>query len=277
MKFEHFSHNGKILPIAQAQVPIAWLEYAYGFGVYENIRYAKGLVYFLEDHIERLMSSAKIIGLEHEFDDALVRRSVMELLEATQPEACNLKIMLIGGITAGAAQLYIECLNPFFPDRKLYRQGADLITCNYQRAFPQAKTLNMLQSYLAYRSAKSVGAYDALLVNRSGKITEGTRTNFFALKERTIVSPPEEDILLGVTRKAVLKAATKAGFEFRQAEIGMNEVANFDAAFITSTSSKILPVRSLDGQVIFEHPASQLTLLMTVFDDYLTDCRGVMR
>ena len=54
----------------------------------------------------------------------------------------------------------------------------------------------MLQSYLAYRKAKEADCYDALLINMEGCITEGTRTNFFCIKEKTITTPPESEILL---------------------------------------------------------------------------------
>src|SRR6185369_16803459 len=212
MEFKYFSHNGRLLPVSEANVPLSLVEYSYGFGVYENIRYANGVIYFLEDHAERLQESARTRGLEHEFTDEFIKNSVLELVKSADREAYNLKVLLIGGPNAAAAQLFVMCLNPLFPDRKIYRDGADVITVKQERAFPHAKTLNMLESFLSYRSARKAGAYDALLVNRAGYITEGTRTNFFCLRGKTIFSPPEKDILLGVTRKAMLVAAAADGF-----------------------------------------------------------------
>lgn len=182
-------------------------------------------------------------------------------------------MLLIGAPTKEGAQLYIICLNPLFPDRKLYRDGATFITQSYERAFPQAKTLNMLQSYLAYRDAKRVGAYDALLLNRQGNITEGTRTNFYCIKGQTIYTPPEKDILLGVTRKAVLKVAVENGYNIVEQDIKPSDISLYDGAFISSTSSKIIPVKMINDQILNPQPET-LVKLMGLFNDFLDKFKG---
>ncbi len=273
MDFKYFSRNGEILPVGEAQVPLASIEYAYGFGVYESIRVSKGVTYFIDDHIERLVESAGIIGLAHTFTPDGVSAAITDLLGKNEVETCNVKILLIGGRTPEDAQLNILCLNPLFPDKKLYRDGVHTITYLYERAFPHAKTLNMLQSYLAYRKAKKAGAYDALLVDREGRLIEGTRTNFFCMKGKTLFSPKEEDILLGVTRKAVLKVAAQNGFDIAQKDIRLADLGGYDAAFLTSTSSKILPIRTIDDFQLGEQPAA-LKDLMAAFDTFLENCGG---
>ncbi len=275
MDFKFFSRDGRILPIGEAHVPLSSIEYAYGFGVYESIRVSNGTVYFPDDHIGRLMESARIIGLSHPFTAAGVSDAIVKLLEKNEVTTCNIKILLIGGRTADDAELNILCLNPLFPDKKLYRDGASVVTYEYERSFPRAKTLNMLESYLAYRKAKEVGAYDALLIDSKGCITEGTRTNFFCIQGKTLVSPPEEKILLGVTRKAVLQVAVQNGYEVVQKDIHPADLREYDGAFLTSTSAKILPIRSVDTFQFGEHPDA-LKKLMAVFDGFLNACRGTM-
>lgn len=266
MEFKYFSRNGDIRPITEAAVPLANIEYQYGFGVYETIRVENGIPYFLAEHIERLQESARILGIEHDFADAFVGKAINELIGKNDAGTYNLKILLIGG---KEPSLYVLCLNPFFPDKKLYRDGVDFVTYEYERPFPHAKSLNMLQSYLAYRKAKEAGAYDALLVNRKGCITEGTRTNFFCIKGKTLVSPPEHEILLGVTRKAVLNVAEESGYTRETKNILFTEIGDYDGAFITSTSSKIIPVRSVDGTRL-RPPSQELRELMMLFDEFLT-------
>ena len=212
MTYEYFSRNGQLLPASQAVVPLDDIAYAYGFGVYETVRVSGGIVYFAQQHAARLLASAREIGLEHGFSASDTEQAIQELVRKNQAEACNVKILLVGGPTAESATLYMQCLNPLFPDRKLYKEGATLITERYQREYPHAKTLNMLPSYLAYRRALAAGAYDALLVDDEGNITEGTRTNFFGMQGRTLISPPEAGILLGVMRTVVLKVAADNGF-----------------------------------------------------------------
>ena len=114
MEFKYFSRNGKILPIKEAVVPLANIEYQYGFGVYESIRVAGGTPYFMADHVERLMGSATEIGLAHAFKAAQVEQAILELLERNAVESCNVKILLIGGKGAEDASLEILCLNPLY-------------------------------------------------------------------------------------------------------------------------------------------------------------------
>ena len=275
MNFKYFSKNGVVRPMGGATIPLANIEYQYGFGVYENIRVEKAIPFFLKDHLERLRESARIIGLEHGFDEAIIGKSVAELVEKSGAGTYNLKIILIGAKAPENAALCILPLNPHFPDKKLYRDGVHLSTYEYERPFPHAKTLNMLQSYLAYKKVQEEGAYDALLINSKGCITEGTRTNFFCMQGKVLFTPPEEEILLGVTRKVVLFIAKANGFEVRGGEMAFSDLSRADGAFITSTSSKILPVKSVDSFVLPEVPEI-LRDLMRAVDDFYGSCGGVL-
>lgn len=271
MTYHYFSRNEQILSADQAVARLDSLELTYGFGVYESVRVLKGTPYFLGEHVRRLLDSAAEIGLEHTFSRESVATACTELIAKNAAENCNLKILLIGGGTPEEAELNILCLNPRYPDRKLYKDGAHVITVELERPFPHAKTLNMLPSYLAYRNARAAGAYDALLVNRHGCITEGTGSNFFALKNRTIHSPKTKDILLGVTRDNLLKVAARHRFKVVEKDIELSDLKyydHYDNLFLTSTSAKIMPIRSVDKHD-WGTPNETLRELMQAFDDFL--------
>ncbi|QQS19454.1 aminotransferase class IV [Candidatus Saccharibacteria bacterium] len=247
MSFQFFSHNGAVLPLEKAVVPLASIEYSYGFGVYETIRVSDGKPRFIKDHCQRLQTSADTIGLEHNYKPSQIEAFVTDIVKANEVETCNVKVLLIGSKAATDADIYILCLAPYFVDRKLYKTGCHCTTYEYERMYPHAKTLNMLPSYLAYRDAVRAEAHDALLINRRGEITEGTRSNFFVMRDTTIFSPPESDILLGVTRDHVLKLARAQGFDIVHQPIPLDSLASYDTAFLTSTSAKILPIHSVDA------------------------------
>lgn len=273
MSYQFFSRNGELLPVEQAVVPLDNIAYSYGFGVYETIRITNGMIYFLADHLERLVASAAVIQLDHHFDVGFIEAAIHELVEKNGAETCNLKLLLIGGNSADEAQLFIQCLNPLFPDRKLYQSGAHLVTEHYVRRYPQAKTLNMLPSYLAYRKAQTVGAYDALLLDHENYIREGTRTNFFVLKGKTLISPPEDKILPGVMRKVVLKVAGDNGYTVETRDIPTDKLSEFDAAFVTSVSSRIVPAKSIDDHEFGARPES-LSELIRLTNEFLDECGG---
>jgi len=275
MSFKYFSKNGEIRPIEEAVVSLERIEYTYGFGVYEAVRVSNGIVYFLDHHMERLINSAEVIGLEHPFTAETVKKSILDLVKKTEAETYNLKVLLIGAPIREETLLAILCFNPFFPDKKMYRDGVSLSVTHYERLYPHAKTLNMLQSYLSYRDARAKGCYDSVLVNRRGFITEGTRTNFFTMKGHTIYTPREEEVLLGVTRKAVLHVAAKNGFNVEEKDIRPEDLSEYDGLFLTSTSSKIVPIRKV-GEIECPLAPEELKQLMKLFGDFLEESEGVL-
>lgn len=276
MQFSHFSQNGQILPIDQATVPLENIEYMYGFGVYESMKVRKGTLYFVKEHVARLFTSASIIELEHVFTRENIIVYIQELVEKLHIDACNIKMLLIGAEEAKNAQLYIIPLAPLFPDRKLYTHGAKVITVSYERWYPHAKSLNMLPSYLAYRKAKKMGGYDGLLVDKEGNILEGTRTNFFAMNGRNLFMAPLERVLEGVTLKTVLHVAKQHGFTVTEKNISLSSLPEYEATFLTSTSSKIVPLRQIDDLLYEEIPA-ELKELMKLYDEFLNTCGGQYR
>ncbi len=269
MEFNIFSKNGKVLPITDATVSLLSVEYAYGFGVYETLRVSNKKALFLEDHVERLLKSAEIIKLNHSLSGQDIQQFTNNLIAKTDVDTYNMKMLLIGATKPEDVSFYIFCSNPLFVDKKLYRDGIKTITAQYERSYPHSKSLNMLGSYIAYRDAKQHDCYDAILVNRDGNITEGTRTNFFTIKGNVIYSPPEKDILLGVTRKNIIEVAKNNGFVVEEQNISLASLKDYDGAFLTSTSTKIVPIKKINDFEYGEIPDS-LKKLMLVFDEYLS-------
>ncbi|MFI5270917.1 MAG: aminotransferase class IV [Candidatus Saccharimonadales bacterium] len=264
--FRYFSHNGKLLPIEKAVIPIDNLAYSYGFGVYETIRVVNKKALFLTEHVERLIQSAKIIGLSHQFSEEFVENAVISLIDKIEAPSINCKLLLIGG---DSPDLYINCHNPHFPDRKLYASGVSCITRKFERVYPQAKSLNMQQSYIAFSEAKKAGAFEALLVNSEDEITEGTRSNVFGIKDNTLYSPPSSQVLLGVTRKHVIEIGKSMGLGYEERPFPLDAISDFENIFITSTSFKIMPIRSIDSY-IYERPISEtLKDISKKYDEYI--------
>lgn len=272
--FPLFSKNGKILPSDQAMIPLSNIEYQYGFGVYETLKVRNGILYFVKDHVDRLFTSSEIIGLTHPFTHEKVTTHLHELVHALgldiDKKSCNLKMLLIGGRDP---QLFIIALKPLFPDRKLYKNGAKVLTVHYERIFPHSKSLNMLPSYLAYKKAKEKGCYDALLLDSKDHILEGTRTNFFVIKDKKIYTPPMEQVLEGVTLKTVTEVAKQNGYTLAEKPIPLSAIQKYDGAFLTSTSTKIMPLSQIDDFSLTI--PNTLRELMKAYDVFLDESRGV--
>jgi len=261
----HLIYNGTLIPTKDAHVAIDDIATLYGFGVYESLRLKKGQIFFLEKHLQRLFQSAHLIGLRHTYDEATITNWVHTLVEKNAIDTANIKIIFLGGTRPS---LYIFLLAPKFVEKKEYREGISTITFLYERFMPQAKTLNMLPSYMAYMQAKEAGAFDALFINRHNHIVEGSRTNFFVIKNNIISTPPVTEVLDGITRQGVIACAKEHGYDVEEKSTPLSDVFSYDVAFLTNTSSKIVPIRAIDGQ-LFSHIASSITMLRQQFDAYL--------
>lgn len=270
--FKHCSINGQIQPYSQATVHYSNIAYCYGFGVYESLKVRNGVLYFLDQHAERLINSARVIDLTHSFSEEDIKSYIQELANETTETSYNIKALLIGGKDP---QIAIFPLAPLFPDKKLYKKGVSMTVREYERLWPNAKTLSMLGSYKAYTQAKAVGCYDALLTDGEGLIREGTRTNVFFVKDKSIYHPPLAKVLLGVTFMTVRHVAEQNGYKLIEKEISIKDVAKYDGGFLTSTSSKILPIASIDG-VQYRAIATPILELIQHYNRFLISCKGIL-
>ncbi len=288
MEFQYYSHNLQVQPIEAATVSLFDVNYAYGYGVYETLRARRGVICFPDQHCARLMDSAAIVGIGHPYTPAQVGTAIAELAERNKIRDANIKVMLVGDSRAragaGEPDLYILPLNPLFPNRSLYKHGAGVITYPGERHFPHAKTLDMLMSAVAFRQARAAGVYDALLVNRRGEVTEGTRTNLFVIDEDGggVVTPPARDTLAGVTKTGVLRCIRALGIPVREQPLGAAELARWAGMFLTSTSSKIMPITAVHhspeggtaggSEDVITYTIPEITRnLMRAFDAYINE------
>lgn len=274
MTIQYFSKNGILLPLSDATIPLENIAYQYGFGVYETLKVRGGTLYFAKQHIKRLLQSARAINLKHTFAFPKINSYIRDVVRKNNVENCNIKILLIGGKEAKDALLFILPLAPLFPDKKLYSRGATVETIRYERFLPNAKTLNMLRSYLYYTKANEFGHYDMLFLDNKSNILEGSRTNFFVIKGTTLTTPPKEKVLEGVTRQTVIATAKKSGFTIKEEDIPLSKLKNYDGAFLTCTSAKIIPLVQIDNFKFPEIPP-KLKELIQIYNKFLEASKGI--
>jgi len=149
------------------------------------------------------------------------------------------------------ADWYAFLLPPVLPPATVYEHGVSCLLFRGERHFPAAKSLSMLLSTVAYRCATMRGCYDALLVNGRGEITEGTRTNVFYARRGVsdaVFTPPACDVLEGITRRTLMAALAEAGVRTIERPLPVADALSGEFALaVTSTSSRVIPVRFLAG------------------------------
>ena len=236
--------NGRVVKECEAVLPVTYREVQYSFSVYEALRVLGGHVVHLDDHLRRLAMSCSAINLIHPFSDGLIADSIESLIDADSIKDATMRILIVGGDSPLLFITYTDLLS--YP-ASYYSDGIDCTLYHGERFLPEAKTSNLLMQYIALEEAKSKGAFESLLVNRSGLVLEGTRSNFYGLKGNKLYTAPDDLVLSGITRISVLKAAEALGIGVVYNPPAEDKLQDFDALFISSTSMGAMPVRRIDG------------------------------
>ncbi len=273
-------HNGALADDGEASFNLADTDATYGYGCYETLKVRDGFLYFPEFHAERLSSSARILGIQHEFTANDIVDSLYALLRASSLSDCNLKIMVIGHDNR-PADWYVFALPALYPPAGSSLSGVPCLYFRGERHFPQAKSLSMLLSTVAFRKAAAKGCYDALLVNSRDEITEGTRTNvFYAMKDGDgiIYTPPQRDVLSGITRKTFIEAMETRGVAVRERPFPLRDaLSGTIGMMVSSTSTRLVPINRLfgsdDGVVVDVPILALLTAAADAYASWLEDYR----
>jgi branched-subunit amino acid aminotransferase/4-amino-4-deoxychorismate lyase len=266
MIFDYAIFDGKLLPVNQAQIPISNKALFSSFGVYETIKVERGCPFYLQEHLQRLLNSAQMIELELGVDiDTLT--GWFEMLAKIEPRATwTLKILALGAVEADTSPtlaLWPEVSPTYLPT--LYRDGAAAVLYEGQRAIPGCKSLNALVNYLARRAAIRAGALEGLL-HHNGYLTEGARSNIFALRQGQLLTPPASEVLSGITRDVISQVMLDTPHPVVEAPIAV-DVSLYDEFFISSTSMHVMPITQINGQPVGDGRVGPITkMVMAKFE-----------
>ena len=246
---EHAVYNGKIILQSEAVVPVTQREIQSGFYVYESLRVIQAHPVHLGDHLLRLENSANLKHLDYPFSREEIGTWVHALIEVDLVEKASLRIQIYGG---KQPHLFITTSEILTYPESFYTGGVKSLTYEGERLLPGAKTGNLLLNYLALEEARRNGCFEALLVDGEQKILEGTRSNFFAIKDGQLFTAPDEKVLLGITRDRVIKAAKLLGLQIRYEAPSVKKVVGgfYDELFISATSMAAMPISYVNGNMV---------------------------
>ncbi|MBR4583016.1 MAG: aminotransferase class IV, partial [Bacteroidales bacterium] len=154
-----------------------------------------------------------------------------------------------------------------------YKNGVPTLTFAYERQNPHNKIWNQNLRDTVDKFIIDNKIFEAVYVNSHNKITEGTRSNIFFISGGKLVSAQEKDILKGVTRKYIIDTAKRNEFVYEEKDIDLSEISSFDAAFISGTSPKILPISSIN-EVKYNVDNEKLRMLMQKFNEVINQNIG---
>lgn len=247
--FEYAIVNGERLPVTEALVSIFNKAIFASFGVYETVKIEGGCPFYLEEHLHRLLQSAALIDLELGVKVSTLTGWV-ERLRQVSPEATWRLIIIAFGANESTARPILAMRPeplPTYPE-EFYRQGATAILYEGQRAIPVCKSLNTLVNFLARRAATRSGALEGLLYH-NGHLTEGSRSNLFAVRQGQLMTPPAGEVLSGITRDIIVQVMADTPYPVSEASLS-TDLAHYEEFFISSTSMHVMPITRIDGRPI---------------------------
>lgn len=252
--------NDGVVPEAEAMVSVFDHGFMYGDGIYETLRAYDGVVFRCEEHIQRLFRSASLIGLNMPKDIAGIKDAINETLRANSLLNAYIRVTVsrgkgLIGLDPDLCETasFVIMTNNFKPyPAVFYEEGIKIIIAAVRRNLkealdPRIKSLNFLNNILAKIEAKQAGAYEAVMLNSGGLITEGTISNIFFARDGVLCTPSVAcGILDGITRSLTLDLAVKNGLTVKEGEFRPEDLYGASEVFLTNTTMEVMPVSRVD-------------------------------
>ena len=253
--------NGEIMPVEEAKVPVWDRGFLFGDSVYEVFRMYQGRCWLEVEHLARLKRSlGELDFAPHDLSRMMERAH--ETIRASGIQEGTLYVQITRGVAPRSHPFphppvpptEVIIVRPYDdgPTAKLRERGVPMIShpdLRWKRC--DIKSTNLLANVLAIETARRAGAYEAVLIDAQGFVTEATHTSLLWVREGRLEGTPEgHEILPGMTRQLVLRLIGSLDISFKGAHVNLNELKAADELILVATTTEVVPVIELDGAPI---------------------------
>jgi branched-chain amino acid aminotransferase len=251
--------NGEFFDERTAQISVFDRGFLFGDSVYEATRTFNRIPFRIDDHLERLFSSAEKIELSPSLSKEQIKESIFKTIEASPYDNIFLRIILTRGTNSdlgldpdlATENNLVIITKEIAPNPDWWLTlGVSMIfyqkQSTHKGSFP--KSGNYQENILAHKEALSKNTFDAIMVNPEGFATEGTTSNIWIIKEGIIYTPPLKDgVLEGLTRRALFQMAKIENIIIKEKSLTRQDIVTADECFISSTTRNLVPVTKIEG------------------------------
>lgn len=264
--YDHAHFDGKIVPLAEANLSIASSAVLYGLSVYTVFPVCKGddalYGFRLKEHARRLVNSARIIGIDAQVTEEQLVASAKEVVaaNAVNEDAFVRVTIHVTDLAPGVRSRGLTTALSIFVYEAagiLPKDGARLKTSVWRRipdyAIPSRAKVNgaYVNSVLARQDALDSGYDDCIFLDVSGHVCELSAANIFIVRNGVLHTPGRSsDILEGISRETVLTLAKDMGIESCERAIDLTELYVADEVFACGTSAFLTPVLEIDKRIV---------------------------
>jgi D-alanine transaminase len=278
--------NGRYVPHNEAAVHIEDRGYQFADGVYEVVPVFNGILVDEDLHLDRLDRSLGELRIARPMTRPALKLVSREMIRRNGLTNGFLYMQVTRGVaprdhkfpkasTKPALVMTTRQVKPH--SEQLLNEGLKVITVADQRWDRcDIKSVSLLPNILGKQAAVEAGAYEAWQVDADGMVTEGTSTNAWIVTtdNRVVTRDATHSILNGITRITLLDLIRKEGYELEERAFSVDEARAAREAFITSSTSFVLPVTQLDGKPIGNgHPGILTGKLRQHYLDYMQSLR----
>jgi branched-chain amino acid aminotransferase len=259
--------NGALVSRDQARVSIFDAGFVVGDGIWEGLRLHNGALLFLDAHLDRLYWGASRIRLEIGLTREKLVAEIWRLLDANRMrDGVHVRLMITRGekrapnqdprSALGAPTIAIVAEYKQ-PDPQIVTNGLTLATssirCTPANMFDmRLNSHSRLNLITALLEAIDAGADEALMLDPNGFVSSCNATNFFAVRDGTVLTSSGEFCFNGVTRGNVIQLCRDHGIPITAGNFTVDAAQSADEAFVTGTFGGLTPVRAIDGHVLRE-------------------------
>ena len=278
--------NGRYVPHRDAAVHIEDRGYQFADGVYEVFCLHHGRLIGEEGHMGRLEHSLKELRIAWPISRRVIGVVIREIARRNRVRDGFIYLQISRGVARrdhqfpkdvdSALVLTARRMAPL--NKEELRHGVGVITIpDIRWKRHDIKSVSLLPNILGKQQAHEAGAYEAWMVNDEGMVTEGTLSNAWIVTEdgELVTHNVSHAILNGITRLSVLEAAAEAGIQFSERLFSVAEALAAKEAFVTSSTSHVKAVTSIDGQTVGNGHVGELTArMLDLYVDFIEDKGG---
>jgi branched-chain amino acid aminotransferase len=269
--------NGEFVPWEQSNIHVITHSLHYAGAVYEGLRAYNGKVFKLEEHTERLLKSAELMGLKVKYSAPEINGVTYEVLEKNNLQDAYIRPLIWRGsesIGLSAPGLTVNMLIAAIHSKKDFVNNIRLMLSPWRKASvnalpPQAKSsAHYGMAIVSQMMAKDHGYDDSLVLDSEGLVAESNVANVFFGKDNKLVTPIADRFLNGITRQVVIAMVKSMGFEVSEARIKLEDLSNYDYCFMTGTSKEISGVTEINlgtSSCFFLDPSRVVKMLQQEF------------
>jgi branched-chain amino acid aminotransferase len=233
--------------------------------IYEVVRIIEGIPVFLEDHLDRLYHSTRITGLDILPGPIALKNEISQLIREEKKETGNIKLSFTFNVESASLEREMKFIPHFYPEPQAYLEGVPVTLMKADRQSPSAKIQHIDIRERANKMIAELNVFEVLLVDQNNKITEGSRSNVFFVRDNMLFTSPDDKVLGGITRNKVIGLCRKAGIPVVDSEIPAERLSGYKAAFLTGTSPKVLPISSVDD-IFYETSFPLIRKIIDLYD-----------